>query len=650
MFHRAGWLLIVAGAIVSLLAFGARWRAEALNKRVGVVLDGEQLVQLSAETGVTFSHLLQQMKRAGATAVALNERSVEDLFRSGQLTWELFPKFPAPIVRAASVQVVEQLRRQASILPASPSSWRAASAPSRKKLLDTWRERQGTLVYAYTDTGGAVGFTLAVSPQAFLQMGAGIDPVLAKQASQAGLSVVARLSNRLACTPLCVRNAVAEAKRVRAKVIIFSGDEVLGFRNLLSLTAHEMRSQEILYGSVEFGKQKGDAWLSRQLVDHLVRVHSIPAAEMANLQPGEMVERYVRAVRERNIRLCYVRLPSGLQEQPIEGATRFLAQLRLALQEAGHPIGEPRPLRAPVVPVWMWAVAGGSSTVAGLLLLGRLIAWRPAGWLLLVAFALGLALAMAGGETGRKMCALTAAIAFPTLGFLCLNLPTRSLHPLLFALGASAALTLFSLVGGLHAVALLASLPFMVKANQFAGVKLAHLLPLLLVGWAYVLETAHVNSPRDVWHRLRQRWTRIANYPITVGLAMALSMALVLLALLLMRTGNEPTVEVSALEMKMRGWLEQQLLVRPRTKEFLLGHPALILALALWKIGVHRGVWVPLLLVGVLGQASVVNTLCHIHTPLALSLPRILLGWGLGAIIGVLVFVALSWGKRAVRK
>ncbi|MCS6949234.1 MAG: DUF5693 family protein [Armatimonadota bacterium] len=650
MSYRIGWLLILTGVIVCLLAAGARWRAEALNKRVGIVLDGEQLLQFSADTGMTFSQILQQIKRAGATAVALNERSVEDLFRSGQLTWELFPKFPAPIARAASVQVVEQLQREAASLQAKPSLWRTAYTPSRKKLLDTLRARRGILVYAYTDTGGAVGFALAMSPQTFLQMSAGIDPALARQVSQAGLSVVARLNNRLACSPSHVRGAVAEAKRIGAKIIIFSGDEVLGFRNLIPLTAQEMRSRGILYGSVEFGKQKGDAQLSRRLVDHLVRVHSIPTAEMANMQPDEMLDRYVRAVRERNIRLCYVRLPSGLSEQPMEGAVRFLAQLRLALQEAGHPVGDPRPLRAPAVPVWMWAFAGGSALVAGVLLLERLFAWRSSIWLVVVAFALGLALVMVGGETGRKACALVAAIAFPTLGFLYVTLPTRAQRPLFLALGASAFLTLFSVVGGLHVVALLASLPFMVKVNQFAGIKLAHLVPLLLVAWAYVLETIHASSPADVWQRVRQQWKQIASYPVTVGLAGATLVVLFLVALLLMRTGNEPGVEVSALEMKMRGWLEQNLHVRPRTKEFLIGHPALILALALAWAGVHRGVWVPLLLVGVLGQVSVVNTLCHIHTPLALSLPRILLGWALGATIGVLAFLALSWAKKAVRR
>ncbi|GIV16447.1 MAG: hypothetical protein KatS3mg022_1882 [Armatimonadota bacterium] len=298
--------------------------------------------------------------------------------------------------------------------------------------------------------------------------------------------------------------------------------------------------------------------------------------------------------------------------------------------------------------MWIWWITGGSALVAGVLVLERLFALRHSAWLAVGAFVLGLVIATAGSETGRKACALAAAVAFPSLGFLLVNLLKPRRSPVLYALGAFAGLTLFSLAGGLHVVALLASLPFMVKANQFAGIKLAHLLPVLVVGWAYVLDTVNATSFAEARQRIRERWQRIVSYPVTVGLAVAVLVALVLLALVLVRTGNEPGVGVSDLEMKMRVMLERYLLARPRTKEFLVGHPALVLALAMSAAGIGRAVWIPLLLVGVIGQASVVNTLCHIHTPLALSLPRILLGWLLGAIIGTIAFVAISRWTRQV--
>lgn len=650
MFHRVGWLVVLLGTAVSLLAFGARWRVETLNKRVGIVIDGEQLLQMSADTGIDFAQILAQIKRAGATGVALNEQTVADLFSAGQLSWELYPKFPSPIVRAVSVQVVERLRQSVSGLQAVPSLWRTVYTPSRKKLLDTLRANRGVLVYAYTDNGGAVGFSVPVSPTVFEQVSVGIDPTLAKQVSAAGLTVIARLNNSPALTPQRVQHVLAGAKRAGAKMVVFSGDEVLGFRALVPLTAETMRQHGLPYGSVEFGKQKGDGRLTRLLLDRMVRVHSVTPAEMSTLSPGEVLERYTRAVRERNIRLCYVRLPSGVDEQPLNGAARFVAQLRRSLQEAGYRVGEPRPFTDPAVPTWVWLIAGGSALVAGVLVLERLFSLRPSAWLALGAFVAGIAIVYGGGETGRKLCALTAAIAFPTLGFLLTNVLKQRRLLLAHALAVFAGLTLFSLVGGLHVVALLASLPFMVKANQFAGIKVAHLLPVLLVGFGYALDTVNATSFADARQRLYQRWKQMVSHPITVGLAGVVLASLVLLVLVLLRTGNEPGVDVSDLEMKMRLLLERYLLARPRTKEFLVGHPALLLALALSAASIGRAVWIPLLLVGVIGQASVVNTLCHIHTPLALSLSRILLGWVLGAIIGTLAFVVIRQGTRLVLK
>jgi hypothetical protein len=649
MLHRVGWLLVAAGTAVSLLAFGARWRVESLNKRVGIALDGEQLLQVSADTGVDFLQILHQMKRAGATAVALHEQKVEDLFASGQLSWELYPKFPAPVVRAGSVQIVERLHKATSGIRGTPALWKTVYTPSRKKLLDTLRANKGVLVYAYTDTGGAVGFSVPVAPAVFAQLSVGIDPVMAKQVSAAGMSLVARVANSPAATPTRIHHTVQTARRLGAEMVVFSGDEVLGFRTLIPVTADALRQQGMLYGSVEFGKQKGDERLTRLLPDRVVRVHSVTATEMSGLSPSEVVERYTRAVRERNIRLCYVRLPSGLGEEPLRGAAQFVYRLRQSLQEAGYRVGTPRPFLSPEVPAWVWWIAGGSALVAGVLMLERLMGVRLSTWVVVGAFFTGVALASAGGETGRKGCALAAAIAFPCLGFLVTDWRRKHRSPLLYALGASAALTLFSIVGGAHVVALLASLPFMVKANQFAGIKLAHLLPVLAVGWGYALGTVNVASFTESRERIRQRWRQMTDYPVTVGLAVAVLLAGVLLALVLLRTGNEPGIGVSAIEMKMRVLLEQYLLARPRTKEFLVGHPALILGLAMSAAGIGRRAWVVLLMVGAIGQASVVNTLCHIHTPLALSIPRILLGWILGAIIGMLAFVAIRWWTTRVQ-
>ena len=75
------------------------------------------------------------------------------------------------------------------------------------------------------------------------------------------------------------------------------------------------------------------------------------------------------------------------------------------------------------------------------------------------------------------------------------------------------------------------------------------------------------------------------------------------------RTGNSGSV--SDMELAFRQWLENTLYVRPRTKEFLIGFPFFILAL--YVMGINRK-WGSILLVpGVIGFLSIMNTFTHLH-------------------------------------
>jgi hypothetical protein len=144
---------------------------------------------------------------------------------------------------------------------------------------------------------------------------------------------------------------------------------------------------------------------------------------------------------------------------------------------------------------------------------------------------------------------------------------------------------------------------------------------------------------------MRERAARFLQEPTRVGMLLLTLMALAIFALIVARTGNEPGVGVSGMEMKIRSLLDRTLPVRPRTKEFLIGHPAFVLALALWFRGRRR--WAaPLLVVGVVGQVSMLNTFCHVHTPLYLSLVRVVTGLALGAALGWAAFRVIEMVAR----
>ena len=130
-----------------------------------------------------------------------------------------------------------------------------------------------------------------------------------------------------------------------------------------------------------------------------------------------------------------------------------------------------------------------------------------------------------------------------------------------------------------------------------------------------------------------KRWL---SQPLIVGWLVALGLAGIVITYWLWRSGNTGIPLPG--EIFVREWLENCFYVRPRFKEFLLGQPALFLGL------VYNQKW--LLLVGLVGQISVMNTFAHFHTPLWLSILRTLVGIFLGLGLGVVI----QYGRKKLRK
>jgi hypothetical protein len=192
-------------------------------------------------------------------------------------------------------------------------------------------------------------------------------------------------------------------------------------------------------------------------------------------------------------------------------------------------------------------------------------------------------------------------------------------------------------MGALTVVGLLSEREFMVKVAAFLGIKAAHFLPLLAIALLYA--TDGFNGPWH-WTELRRRARR--NFGRLLGLRLELWHvvaglgAVLVIVLLLARTGNDPGVGVSGTELTVRNLLDRYL-VRPRTKEFLIGHPALLATMLLSARYARRAVFVPLAILGAIGQVSMVNSFCHLHTPLLMTVARTFTGLWLGVLFGFLV-------------
>lgn len=203
------------------------------------------------------------------------------------------------------------------------------------------------------------------------------------------------------------------------------------------------------------------------------------------------------------------------------------------------------------------------------------------------------------------------------------------------ALLSLAVASLFSMAGGIIIHGSLAGAEGILKLSEFRGVTISMALPILLfAAWAWQAETladawdAAKNRLSGYWERFSALWQS----PIRYGDVAFILIAMGVIGVVLLRSGNDSLLGVLSIESLFRDGLEQSFGLRPRTKE-LIGHPLMMLFLL--SIAWRTRISVMLGIGALLAQISILNTFCHLHTPLELTITRVLLGLGLGAATGI---------------
>ncbi|MFH0947827.1 MAG: DUF5693 family protein [Elusimicrobiota bacterium] len=185
-------------------------------------------------------------------------------------------------------------------------------------------------------------------------------------------------------------------------------------------------------------------------------------------------------------------------------------------------------------------------------------------------------------------------------------------------------ITVFSLLSGTVISSLLSTKDFMLGVETFRGVKISFLLPVICL--IYLLYKSNLKN--------------FLKKPLLYGEAIFIGFLLIAVGFYIIRTGNYGST--TPLEDNFRLFLEKIFYVRPRFKEFLIGHPFMILAIYLkYKtnptLTCGVSLWKPFFIVGIIGQISIINTFCHIHTPFFVSLLRSFNGIFLGLILGIIL-------------
>ena len=673
----AAAVVIAVGIICSLILAVGRIQAEATQKQAELVMDWTQLYQLSKREAVTIDEVLAEFAPY-ITGVIFKEPTVYQMQDEGRLLvipgaemlWQAKNGAPYDAARVntnhiylavydneSRERVLEHLTLKA---PAAKTELFyesdglhiiSTSLPSA--VLNTiglgFSRRDLTLVDSY-------GLRVLVQIRDFV-VGIDFSQLGLTDVDDSGVFASEQISvfafagdaalDALIRDCISANEAVIDALlRPLADVTVIA----VGFNDKFlpgaSLSAAEWSAVKQLWADklnaagyptmlAEFFDQNGLQGLAQSMNQNIIRMHSISEAEMliaAKVQ--EAPQRFQLAVSERKFRIAFVRtMNAGIDEN-----IGFVDAIRTAIEAKGTTVGA---LTAPpdIHPSKLFLALIALAVCAG-------------GYLLMLAFGFGrYALLLAAlvflGACGllfigkismmQKLFALASVIIFPTLAVMRF-LPLRTVG-LASALGKVVLTTLFSLIGAALMVGLLADSAFMVKTDQFLGVKVAHLIPVLLVCcWFFFYKDKNKSPMLKVKDTL--------NMDLKVYVALIACFVAAAMMFYLMRTGNE-NAAVSDLERSIRAFLDRVLYVRPRTKEFLFGFPALLL---IYRYG-YRDLMLPVLVFAVIGQVSLVNTFAHIHTPVLISLLRTLNGFWLGiiiglALLGVVVLVKCFYAKR----
>jgi hypothetical protein len=644
---------LAALVAASLAAAGGvaaqRLGLERANRTVEVVLDYPEASRLAQAVGKPVSEVVAQFRAAGLTTLAVNEYTVADYLRGGNVIAVAGRDLrETEVLERPLPPVFAELRRRGLLHPRSVYFLAANPAAGREFEAGLARRFEPGTVRRRT-VAGRVVWEIAREREWLLGQNLGLAPDQLRLAARLGLFVAPRWSNLY---------PDLRAARVRAlgdqlpaglgSVAIFSGKQILGYPGLLPETAALLDRAGLRFGLIEFADQDGEEELAKRLGYRAVRVHSITPREMAKIKPRVAAARDLRAVRERGIRAIYLRpflTPGqvGREEEALAFNLDYLRDLCRELRAAGFVTGRAEPLARLPAPGWTLALLSLGALTGGVLLLRRYV---QSGWAVEAGLiGLGTLAALAGVQGGlglpvRQLLALGTGVVWPTLGILLGRDVLRRAGggPLGRAAAAFLTATACSLAGAALVVGLLGENRFLVAAVSFAGVKVLHAAPLLLVWFALARE--RLTGAPGGWRRLWGDLRRLLAGPVTWEQAWLVLLGAGVLALYLLRTGTYVNVPVPGWERTAREALEEWLVVRPRTKEFLLGHPALALAFLLeaGRLALAR-LW-PLYAAGAVGQLSLVSTFSHLHTPLEISAVRTILGLLLGVLGGLAAWTA----------
>ena len=674
--------VIVVGLFCALWLNFVRHDVEKQNNTVEMAMEYEGLRKLAALQGLPEEEVLRQFKAAGINSLMIFDTTLERLSRNGELNTTTGSELRQAAMLGASKGVfaavaASDLEENAAYIAATAGN-AAVFEDVEQDLCLRYGADRVQVVSENPRILKVKGNTTPLpegkydEPQGLLQAPLGLPVQDMRRVAALGFRIIVRPQNYVDVTDEQIDAIFDRIKEANVPVaaLMPCGTEVVGFPNKMKHLGERMKEHNMTlvmlehYTQLQFAKIDGLLPLAEFNDYKAARSYVIDATEQKKISVGEALRRWALTDEERNIRVNYIRpflMPENGQDI-LKTNLRYVRDIKASVEARGYKLGEAGvfsadtdkfapyfPAKVSFIPVLLAIVAGVVLYLSLLFSLGgkqQLALWA-------VFSAVGLVLLFIGrGLLTRQLLALAAASVFPVLSMnVIFNIWDRNKtadHSLLaicwkgiWQLALAIAL---SLVGAAFLSAILTDSRFLLEIDIYRGVKLTFILPVTLTA---ILFIKRYDLLQVVGKGLKTLWERL-NGLLDTGITfrhVAVLLVLLFIAYYFVgRSGHTGGVPVPAIELKMRALLEQLMYARPREKEFMVGHPMFFLAvLAVYRCAPRWWQFV-LACAAVIGQGSLVQTFCHMRTPVIMSFLRAVDGYVVGAvfgIIGVLVVGAL---------
>ncbi len=641
--------VILLVALLACVAVGYfRDRVESHARRVELAMDFTDFEAMAGSYDYDLAAFLIALRRAGLTSLALTEELGANVGYDGKA----YAMTGAALLNQARVTPI----RDPLLAKLARTNWIVPGAVyllvSDEATYDRYRAQLPLhfMPQSVRVLRASRPWLIEVRTQIdyFNTLGLGIPTDQIELARRLALLVIPRFQNDERFGGPQIDAVFDDVLRYDPKVstVIFFGlnNQVMGYPDHLPQTADAFGRHLFNFGSIETYDssqvQKGNDTLAKLIPGRTVRVQAIAKTELDKLKLDEVVARYVLGVRERNVRVVYLRpWPHQDGSLSIEATNvEMVKAIADELRADGFVLGRATPIPQYHGNNRLLVGIAALATPSIFVLLLEFFGWYRRRFAA-AAYAITIAAYVAGlvaqhDAAARSAIALAGALLFATAALLVL-IPAWTESPaattpaqLLRSLGWTLAATGVALLGALVVVGVMSSPPAMEEIERFRGVRLILGLPPLIALALYLFDRRFglgAKRPGDVFLSPVLAYQLLAGIVI-VGLG----------ALMLVRSGNDSDISPSPLELALRHGLTHVLSVRPRFKEFLIGFPCMMLLPALLQPHRRAIGWALALGIGV-GVGDVIDTFSHLHTPLEISVLRIVNGLVVGALIGAIL-------------